>query len=98
MTGERFADLLRHEVSARTQLLDCGSHAKTWDILRRTRMPAVRLELGYLTNPGDAARLRDEGFRDVVADAVVAAVRRLFLPPEEDAPTGSIRLPDLVGG
>jgi N-acetylmuramoyl-L-alanine amidase len=98
MTGERFADLLRREVSARTQLLDCGSHAKTWDILRRTRMPAVRLELGYVTNPRDAARLGDEGFRDVVADAVVAAVRRLFLPPEEDAPTGSIRLPDLVGG
>ncbi|HEY5032759.1 MAG TPA: N-acetylmuramoyl-L-alanine amidase [Actinomycetes bacterium] len=98
MIGARFADLLQRELSARTELLDCGSHEKTWDLLRRTRMPAVRLELGYLSNPADAARLAEPGFRDVVAEAVVAAVQRLYLPPEEDAPTGSIRLPDLVGG
>ena len=96
--GARFADLLQRELTARTDLLDCGTHEKTWDLLRRTRMPAVRLELGYLTHPGDAARLADPGFRDVVAEAVVAAVQRLYLPPEEDAPTGSIRLHDLVGG
>jgi N-acetylmuramoyl-L-alanine amidase len=96
--GGRFAELLQRELTARTDLLDCGTHEKTWDLLRRTRMPAVRLELGYLSHPGDAARIADPGFRDVVAEAVVAAVQRLFLPPEEDAPTGSIRLPDLVGG
>ena len=45
-------------------------------------MPAVRLELGYLTNPGDAARLADPAFRDVVAEAIVAAVQRLYLPPD----------------
>jgi N-acetylmuramoyl-L-alanine amidase len=96
--GARFADLLQRELTARTDLLDCGTHEKTWDLLRRTRMPAVRLELGYLSNPGDAARMADPGFRDVVAEAVVAAVQRLYLPPEEDTPTGSLRLPDLVGG
>lgn len=96
--GARFADLLQRELTTRTDLLDCGTHEKTWDLLRRTRMPAVRLELGYLSHPGDAARIADPGFRDVVAEAIVAAVQRLYLPPEEDAPTGSILLPDLVGG
>ena len=28
-------------------------------VLRRTRMPAVLLELGFITNPSDAALLRD---------------------------------------
>ncbi len=97
-TGARFADLLQRELTARTDLLDCGTHGMTWDLLRRTRMPAVRLELGYLTNAGDALRLADPGFRDVVAEAVVVAVQRLYIPPTEDAPTGSIRLPDLVTG
>ena len=96
--GARFADLLQRELTTRTDLLDCGTHEKTWDLLRRTRMPAVRLELGYLSHAGDAIRLADPGFRDVVAEAIVAAVQRLYLPPEEDTPTGSIRLPDLVGG
>jgi len=96
--GARFAELLRREVTARTDLLDCGSHEKTWDLLRSTRMPAVRLELGYVTNPGDAARLADDGFRDTVAEAVVVALRTLYGPLDDDAQTGPIRLPDMVGG
>jgi N-acetylmuramoyl-L-alanine amidase len=94
-TGERFAELLLREIVARTDLVDCGSHPKTWDILRRTRMPAVRLDLGYLTNPGDAARLADSSFRDVVAEAIVVAVQRLYLPPDDDAPTGALRISEL---
>ena len=95
--GERFADLVQREVCARTDLTDCRAHPKTWDLLRRTRMPAVRIELGYLTSPGDAARLSDPHFRDVLAEAIVAAVQRLYLPPEQDAETGSLRIPALRG-
>ena len=51
----------------------------------RTRMPAVRIEVGYLTNPGDAARLADPSSATRVAEAVVAAVQRLYLPPSDDA-------------
>jgi N-acetylmuramoyl-L-alanine amidase len=97
-TGERFASLLLREIVARTDLLDCGSHGKTWDLLRRTRMPAVRLDLGYLTNPGDAARLSDPSFRDVVAESIVIAVQRLYLPDDDDAPTGALRIGELFAG
>jgi N-acetylmuramoyl-L-alanine amidase len=93
--GERFADLVLREIVARTDLLNCGSHGKTWDLLRRTRMPAVRLDLGYLTNPSDAARLADPAFRDVVAEAILVAVQRLYLPPDDDAPTGALRVDSL---
>lgn len=95
VVGERFADLVQREVCARTDLADCRTHPKTWDLLRRTRMPAVRIETGYLSNPGDAARLADAAFRDVLAEAVVAAVQRLYLPPDEDAETGFLRIPAL---
>jgi N-acetylmuramoyl-L-alanine amidase len=93
--GERFADLVQKEVCARTDLVDLRTHPKTWDLLRRTRMPTVRIELGYLTNPSDAARLSDPAFRDVLAEAIVAAVQRLYLPPDEDADTGILRIPAL---
>lgn len=92
--GERLADLVQREICSRTDLVDDRVHAKTWEVLRRTRMPAVRVELGYLSNPGDAARLADPAFRDVVAEAIAAAVQRLYLPPEQDADTGILRIPD----
>lgn len=93
--GAAFARLVQREITARTDLVDCGADAKTWDLLRRTRMPAVRIEVGYLTNAHDADRLRDPTFRDVVAEAVAVAVQRLYLPPDTDAPTGVLRLPAL---
>lgn len=94
--GERLASLVQREVVARTDLLDCRVHAKTWALLRLTQMPAVRLELGHVTHPGDAARLADPAFRDVVAEGVLVAVQRLYLPVEQDPPTGLLRLPDLA--
>ena len=93
--GERFAGLVQREIVARTDLGDLRSHAKTYDILRRTRMPAVRIEAGYLTNPGDAARLADPSFRDVIAEAVVVAVQRVYLDPDSDAKTGVLRFSEL---
>ena len=80
VVGEAFADLLQAEVVARTDLLDGRADAKTWELLRGTRMPAVRLELGYLTHAGDAARLADPAFRDAVAEAVLVALQHLYVP------------------
>jgi N-acetylmuramoyl-L-alanine amidase len=93
--GLRFASLVQREICARTDLVDLRSHPMNWDLLRRTRMPAVRIEAGYLTNSGDAARLSDPAFRDVLAEAVVVAVQRLYLPPDQDAETGFLRLPQV---
>ncbi len=94
--GEKLASLVQREVVARTDLLDCRVHAKTWQLLRLTAMPAVRIELGHLSHPGDASRLADAGFRDVVAEALLVAIQRLYLPADQDPPTGILRLADLA--
>lgn len=95
--GERLAELVQHEIVARTDLLDCRSHPKAWQLLRMTRMPAIRVDVGYITNEGDAARLGSPEFRDAVAEAVVAAVQRLHLPADQDIATGQFRMPALTG-
>ena len=58
-------------------------------------MPAVRVELGYLTNTGDAARLRDGNFREVLAESLAIAIQRLYLPDDGEGETGVLRLSDL---
>ena len=95
IVGERFASLVQRELCARTDLLNCRTHAKTWDLLRLTQAPAVRVDLGYLTNPGDAARLARPDFRDTLAEAFIIAIQRLYLSAEDDAKTGTLRLSDL---
>jgi len=91
--GSKLAELVQREMVSRTDLVDLRTHPRTWDLLRRTQMPTVRVELGSLTNPQDAACLAAPEFRDTVAEALLAAVQRLFLPPELDLPTGQLRLP-----
>jgi len=90
--GERLADLVQREIVARTSMLDARTHPKTWELLRLTRMPAVWVEVGYLTCPGDRAQIADPLFRNVVAEAILVAVQRLYLPKEDDPPTGAMRI------
>ncbi len=96
-TGERFAGLVQRELVARTRLRDDRTHAKTWDLLRYTRMPAIRIEAGYLSSPTDSQLLATEAGRDTIAEAVVVAVQRVYLPADADAPTGMLRLSELAG-
>lgn len=88
--GERLAGLVQREIIVRTGMHDCRIHAKTWELLRLTRMPAVRVDVGYLTCAEDRAKLVDPSFRDRVAEAILAAVQRMYFPVEQDVPTGSI--------
>lgn len=96
--GEQLARFIQRELVARTGMQDCRSHPRTWELLRRTRMPAVHVELGYLSHNGDRARLSDPRHRDVVADALVVAVKRLYLLGADDQPTGTFTFEDLLAG
>lgn len=93
--GSHLASLVQREIVARTDLTDCRTHPRTWDLLRRTRMTAIRVEMGYLTNSSDATRLGDPAFRDLLAEAIVVGLQRLYLPAEADPETGTMRLADI---
>ena len=96
--GEALAQFLQRELTARTGMLDCRAHPKTWELLRLTRMPAVRIELGYLTNLEDRRTLLDPASRDVIAEGILVAVKRLYLLGENDQPTGTFTFADLLRG
>lgn len=82
--GEQVAALVQAEVLARVPFTDCRTHGKSWELLRCTRMPAVRVELGYLTSEHDRAILADPRSREAIADGLVAALRRVYLPIDLD--------------
>lgn len=94
--GERLADLVQRETVARTGMLDCRTHPKSWTILRMTSMPTVRFEFGYLSSPVDRPLILDPAFRDKVAEGLLIAIQRLYLPRELDPQTGVLRLADIA--
>ncbi|MFN2561288.1 MAG: N-acetylmuramoyl-L-alanine amidase [Jatrophihabitans sp.] len=91
--GERLAELTQRELVARTGMGDNRVHGKTWALLRLTRMPTVRVELGYLTSADDRAKLENPQYRDLMAEGLLVAVQRLYLPLADDPPTGVMRIP-----
>jgi N-acetylmuramoyl-L-alanine amidase len=95
--GERLADLVQRELVARTGLLDAHIHGKAWALLRMTRMPTVRVELGYLSSPIDRPRLLDPAFRNTVAEGLLVAVQRLYLDSADDPPTGVMQISAIAG-
>jgi N-acetylmuramoyl-L-alanine amidase len=59
-------------------------------VLSGVNMPAVLLEIGFLTNPEDERNLNDPGYRDEIASAIVRAISSLHIvdrsKPEERTP------------
>ena len=93
--GARLAELVQSEVTARTGLVDLRTHACTIYMVRLTKVPAVQVEIGYLTSPVDRDLLGRPDFRDAVAEALVIAIQRLYLG-DEDAKTGTLHLDDVL--
>jgi N-acetylmuramoyl-L-alanine amidase len=75
--GESVAGEIQEQL-VRLGLRDCRSHARSYPILRETRMPAVLVEPVFISNPDEAKRLEDHEFLGNVANAIATAVRRHF--------------------
>ncbi len=96
MIGQVLSGFIQREVVARTSLQDCRTHGRTWDLLRLTKMPTIQVDIGYLTNEYDASVLTNPRFRDVIAEAILIAVKRLYLLGQDDQPTGTYTFAELL--
>jgi len=79
-SGERAARRIHQAILDAEPLADCRVQHKTWELLRLTKMPAVLIEPGYLSNPADAARWSDPIFIDRLAEAIASGIVAFFTP------------------
>lgn len=56
-----------------------GVKANDYAVLRETSMPAVLVELGFVSNEGDRAKLISEGWQDRAAEAIVAGIMEVMV-------------------
>ena len=80
-SGSRMGEALAEKIQAelvKLGLRDCRSHARSYSILRETRMPAVLIEPVFITNVDEAKRLEDPEFLTQIAERIGVAVRRYY--------------------
>jgi N-acetylmuramoyl-L-alanine amidase len=81
LPGQLAASLVLDTVTSRTDMPDGGDHGRTWDLLRLTRMPAVRIQIGNAAFEADRKRLEAPEFAEALASAIADSVVRFFAPP-----------------
>ncbi|MDP4014274.1 MAG: peptidoglycan-binding protein [Candidatus Nanopelagicales bacterium] len=80
LPGRLAANLISEGITDLTGTPGRGSSPRTSDLLRLTRMPAVRIELGNLMQPGDRQKLADAAVTEAVARSIAKSVERFFEP------------------
>jgi len=69
------AERVQWHLNALTQTRDRGVRQAPFRVLMGATMPAVLVEVGFISNPEEEERLRDLEYRGRVVDAIEAAVR-----------------------
>ena len=73
--SSRLAYAIHEKLVAALEAEDHGVKQAPFYVLAGARMPAVLLEVGFLSNEAEAAKLRTREYRERIAEAVVEGVR-----------------------
>jgi N-acetylmuramoyl-L-alanine amidase len=91
--SQKVASLIQDELNQELELANRGVKQAPFRVLMGASMPAVLIELGFLSNPEEEARLQDPSYRSQLVDALVRAIIRYKatvenqpLPDEEALP------------
>lgn len=74
--GERLAKAVQSRLVSATGLSDRGVKFEQYYVLRKTTMPAILIELAFISNPKEEGYLADEAFQNVCAKAIAEAVKQ----------------------
>lgn len=74
--AERIAKAINSEVTNSLGNVDRGTRSANFAVLRRTNMPAVLVELGYLSNPTEALNLNSSAWRSAVSREIAEAIKK----------------------
>lgn len=74
--SQRFAALVQAELNSALSLKNRGVKQAPFTVLLGAAMPAVLVELGFLSNPNEEAQLADPGYRSRLIEALTQAVVR----------------------
>lgn len=76
--SERLAVAIQFQLNGLAGIKERGVKQAPFIVLRGAAMPAVLVEVAFISNPKEEAKLKDAAFRARVADAITLGIRRYF--------------------
>ncbi len=97
--SQRFAGMVQAELNQALDLKDRGVKQAPFRVLMGAAMPAVLVELGFISNPEEEAKLQNPAYRADLIDALVRAIGRYLETSQVDSrstpplppPQGAVR-------
>ncbi|ANZ33213.1 N-acetylmuramoyl-L-alanine amidase [Staphylococcus carnosus] len=75
---EGLAEALSMSIQKKAILSPKGARQENYQVLRQSKIPAVLIELGYISNPTDEMMITDKLHRHIVEQAIVDGLRTYF--------------------
>ena len=72
----RLANAVSRELAQSLGQISRGSKLARYFVLRNTLVPAVLVEVGFISNPREASQLKDGAYRQKIADAITKSLMR----------------------
>lgn len=89
-----FARSVIEYMGASTNMMSNPDRSATFAVLRTAKVPAVLIELAYVSNKEDAAKLKSDEWRAKVAESIVTAIDNYFSHQMANNPFVNAALPD----
>jgi len=74
--SSRFAQSIQEELNAATAVANRGVKQAPFKVLVGATMPAALVEVGFISNPEEEAKLQSEAFQTMMVEALTRAVQR----------------------
>src|SRR6185436_4291547 len=92
LESQRFAAMIQGELNQTLQLRDRGVKQAPFRVLNGAAMPAVLVELGFISNPDEEKKLQDAAYRAELTTSLARAIGRYKAlvehKPEPPPPAG----------
>ena len=79
--SSRLAEAVQTELNAMTGVRDRGVRQAPFRVLMGATMPAILVEAGFISNPEEEARFKDDAYKDKIAEAIARAVLTVTARP-----------------
>ncbi len=79
--SSRLAEAIQTELNTATGVRDRGVRQAPFRVLMGATMPAILIEAGFISNPEEEARFKDDAYKDKVAEAIARAVAPITARP-----------------